>query len=108
MERELLLEKIKSQNQELDERETQIKDISYRWAYWGVMFVLALIYVFRMIKGIDFEYDLVMIMMGQSGFMSYSLYRSGRNKRMNLIFIIISTILFIGATYLTLGYYEIF
>lgn len=107
MEKDVLLKKIELQKSELDEREQQLKDVSYRWGFWGVIFVLAMIYVLRMIKGIDFEYDLVMIMMGQSGFMSYSLYKSERNKNLNLILIIVSAVLFIVATFLTLSNYEI-
>lgn len=107
MNKETLLKKIETQTQGLDEREQQIKDVSYHWGFWGVYAVLALIYIFRMIQGVDFTYDLVMIMMGQAGFMTYSLYRSGRNKNMNLAFTIVSFLLFVIATYLTLGNYEI-
>lgn len=107
MDKEKLLKMINEENQELDEREKYLKDISYRWAFWGVYLVLAIIIVLRMIKGLDFTYDLVMIMMGQAGFMSYSLYRNGRNRKLNLVFIVISIVLFLIATYLTMVNYEI-
>jgi hypothetical protein len=107
MDKEKLLEKINEEKQDLDEREKYLKDVSYHWAFWGVYLVLAIIYVLRMIKGLDFTYDLVMIMMGQAGFMSFSLYRNERNRKLNLVFIVISTVLFLVATYLTMGNYEI-
>lgn len=107
MTREEILNKIEIQEEGLDEREKSIKSSSYRWANNGVYFVLALIYVLRMIKGIEFSFDLVMIMMGQAGFMSYSLYKDGRNKKMNLGFVIFSIVLFLVATFMTMKSYEI-
>ncbi|MEC9485643.1 MAG: DUF6442 family protein [Candidatus Izemoplasma sp.] len=107
MDKEKLMKRIYEDKEELDEREKQIKDVSYHWAFWGVYLVLAIIYVLRIIKGLDFTYDLVMIMMGQAGFMSYSLFKNDRNKRMNMVFIVISIVLFFIATYLTMDNYEI-
>ena len=69
--------------------------------------MLAIIYLFRLFKDVEYTYDLTMIMMGQAGFMSLSLYKSDRNKKMNLIFTIISLLLFLVETYLTVVSYEL-
>ncbi len=50
MNKALLIEKINQSEKGLDEREVVIKDVSYRWGYWGIMLVIATLILLRFIK----------------------------------------------------------
>ena len=106
MNKEKLIKTISEQDTDLDERELSIKDYSYRWSFLGVYVAISVIYIFRLVQGMNFVSDLAMIMLAQAGFMSFSLYKNGRNIRLNLIMIFITSVLFLIATFFTLGYYE--
>ncbi len=107
MNKELLIDKINQSGKGLDEREVVIKDVSYRWGYWGVMLVITMLILLRFLKGAEFNSDLIMILMGHTGFTSFTLYKNSISKKMNLISLVLSLVVFIIATYATLGYYEI-
>lgn len=107
MKKEKLIKAISEQDNDLDERELSIKDYSYRWSFLGVYVAIGVIYIFRLMQGMNFVSDLAMIMLAQAGFMSYSLHKKGRNVRLNLIMILITSVLFLVAAFFTLGYYEL-
>ncbi len=108
MEKEILIKHIKEQDNGLDERESKIKDSSYLMSQYGVFLVLALILMLRMIIGVDFAADMLMIMMGQATIQTFYLYKQGRNKKLNLSLAIFTFVLFLVSTYQTMVYYEIF
>ena len=108
MDKSKLLEKIQNDTKGLDEREKSIKLDSYNEAIYYGWFFIAILMVIRGFRDIDFLADLMMIVIGQAGVMSLYYYRRGRNRKMNLIFSIVSLILFFAFLYQTLVYYGYF
>lgn len=106
MNKEELINSIKKDNIELDEREQDIKRKSFIKGYEGISITLLLLILIRSFTDDKFYYDLGMIITGQAVFMSFYLYIEGRNKKANLTYTIIMGLLFLFMTYLTLGYYE--
>lgn len=108
MNKEDLINAIKEEDVILDEREQDIKKMSFVKGYEGMYIAMVVLILVRTFTEDKFYNDLGMIITGQAIFMSFYLYKEGRNTRLNMIFMIFMSVLFLLMTYLTLSYYEIF
>jgi hypothetical protein len=108
MDKDKLLNKIQVEKQPLDERELSIKKSSYHWGYAGGAVVLLSIMIIRFIAGELFSQDLLMILMGQLTVISFYEYIQNKENRVQLYFSIFSFLVFLGTTYNTMVFYEIF
>ena len=105
MDKEKLISVIEQNRDEVDEREKLIKISSFTWGYSGCYVALVINMVIRLIAGEEFLNDLMMILMGQVGFMSLYMYINKRNTKLNLFFSILSLILFLYFMYTTVVHY---
>ncbi len=108
MNKEDLINAIKKEDFILDEREQDIKKISFVKGYVGMYITMLVLIFMRSFTEDKFYNDLGMIISGQAIFSSFYLYKEGRNTKLNLIFMIFMSVIFLLMTYLTLSYYEIF
>jgi hypothetical protein len=107
MDKDKLIKAIQEQKSNEDEREKNVRSISFHWGQMGGMIALLLIIIIRFISGELFSQDLLMIVMGQTSISSFYQYKQLKENKTYLFFGILAMIAFILSLYNTLLYYEI-
>lgn len=108
MNKENLINVIQNEKTGLDEREMQIRKTSYRIGYSSGFFIITILLFIRIIVGVDFAADLLMIIVAQISIISLYEYIKNKDGKGDLYLSIIGFLVTIGCLYGTLVYYEVF
>lgn len=108
MEKDKLINVIKSETKGLDERDNIINAKSFHWGYKGGLIFIAILMIIRLSVGEYFNLDLLMIIIGQMGISSFYSFTQNKENKADLYYSIVALIITFGLFYSTLAYYEIF